>query len=82
MLVYIPLLWVTDRHTQIVLACVGIVLDLSRVDFIVINLYGRLGSWRTSEGNEGMRESAGQGAERVGLLSMPKLKEDLRLPGQ
>jgi hypothetical protein len=81
MLVYAPLLWVTDRHTQIALACAGIVLDLSRVDYIVINLYGRFGRWRRRERTTtGLGEGEGQG-ERQGLLSMPRLKDDLRLPG-
>ena len=72
MLVYLPLLWVTDRHAQIVLASVGLVVDISRVDPIAYNVMGRFGHWRRQDGSDG---------ERAGLLSMPRLKEGIRIPG-
>lgn len=84
LLVYLPLVWVADRRTQVILASAGILVDLSRVDYIAINLLGRFGRWREQGTSRGGSESGSRSdadRERMGLLSMPKLKEDIRLPG-
>lgn len=70
MCVYTPLLWVEDRNTQIILASLGILVDLARVDLIAYNIMGRFSRW--TENRDG---------EARGLLSMPKLKEGIRVPG-
>lgn len=68
MLVYTPLLLITQRRAQITLAALGIIVDLARVDLVAYNLMGRFARWSATP-------------ERRGLLAMPRLKEGIRIPG-
>jgi hypothetical protein len=68
MFVYAPLLVITNHRAQITLAALGIVVDLARLDLVAYNLMGRFRRWSASP-------------ERRGLLAMPRLKDDIRIPG-
>jgi hypothetical protein len=69
MFLYMPLLWVKHRRTHIVLASLGLVADVMRVDLLAWNLIGRWQAWKGRK-------------VKISWWRMPVLKEGVRIPGQ
>jgi len=67
MFLYLPLLWTKHRHMHIILATLGLVFDVVRVDLLVWNIVGR---WQARR----------DGNVKVRWWSMPKLKPGIRIP--
>jgi len=77
---------VTNRHTQIILASVGIVVDLIRFDVVFYYIGGRIMEWRKYKADQ-RRLAAGEinesdaahwSANPLRLVNFP---EGFRLPG-
>ncbi|ORY30203.1 bacterial low temperature requirement A protein-domain-containing protein [Naematelia encephala] len=71
MFLYLPLIWVTSRHAQIILASLGIAVDLIRVDLFVHYIRGRILQWRHGDHDTQ--------AKKIALHKMPDLP-NMRIP--
>jgi hypothetical protein len=75
---------VTDRTAQIVLASLGIVVDILRIDVIAYNLMGRWHLRRKVKQWARSRTQDTQDTDRPGNYkwhNMPDMPDGLRLPG-
>lgn len=70
MIVYLPLLWVRTRRTQIILGTIGMVTDIIRVDLLAWNVLGRWQAHR--DGNRAPEK----------WWMMPTLRPGIRIPGE
>jgi hypothetical protein len=78
--------WVTNRHAQIVLASVGIVVDLIRFDALFFYFGGRYLEWkqaradrqRVARGEISADQAATYSASPLRMVDLP---QGLRLPG-
>lgn len=67
-----PLIWVTDTHTQIILASLGIVVDCLRIDYVTYTVYGRLLLWKRTR--QSKREDAAAAAAVAAGTEVPTRK--------
>ena len=65
---------------QIVLAALGMAVDMCRVDMIYYNIYGRLHSRKTKQGNDVQTNTAETGPAS-GWFKMAVLPKGFRVPG-
>ncbi|GFZ51669.1 hypothetical protein JCM24511_09437, partial [Saitozyma sp. JCM 24511] len=81
MFVYLPLIWVTSRTAQIIIASLGIAVDIMRLDLIAYNLMGR---WhlRRQVKEWAKSQPVGPGEQRPGVKwhNMPSMPEGFRIP--
>ncbi|RSH88423.1 uncharacterized protein EHS24_000968 [Apiotrichum porosum] len=84
MFVYLPLIWVTSRRAQIIIATVGICVDLCRIDAVFMYIGGRYLRWRTRREEE-RRIQAGEmrpedRSNPTSMLAMVQFKDGFRIP--
>ncbi|RSH92466.1 hypothetical protein EHS25_008882 [Saitozyma podzolica] len=81
MFVYLPLIWVTNRTAQIVIASLGIAVDIMRLDLIAYNLMGRWHLRRQAK-EWAKSQPVGPAEHRPGVKwhNMPSMPEGFRIP--
>jgi hypothetical protein len=78
-----PLIWVTNRTAQIVIASLGIAVDIMRLDLIAYNLMGRWHLRRQAK-EWAKSQPVGPAEHRPGVKwhNMPSMPEGFRIPGE
>ncbi|ORX35876.1 bacterial low temperature requirement A protein-domain-containing protein [Kockovaella imperatae] len=81
MLVYFPLLFVTSRKAQIILAILGIVVDVIRLDLIFFAIRGHVHQWKLrKEYHRTDAADRGPAPEQFKLHRIPSLPDHFRIP--